>query len=205
MISIWHTYIWFLSLFLWVFFLIFRFYIEYNKPWSHTAINIWSIAEVSFQTDLIIYSTSSPIATKQLRRRFLEIHPWHLMIRIVQVSLWLMRVSTGHFKLLLISDNLNWLCFHWGGNFSRIARWHVWYEVSKTLPVSIRGHGALDDNDLPRVQASRYGPRVRDHLGRGQQLTLVQPASHTHTHTHWRHRQTPGLTGRGQLTGDLCV
>lgn len=33
------------------------------------------------------------------------------------------------------------------------------------LPVSIWGHGALDDDDLPRVQASGYGPRVRDHLG----------------------------------------
>lgn len=36
--------------------------------------------------------------------------------------------------------------------------------IDEVLPVSIWGHSALDDDDLPRVQASRYGPCVWDHL-----------------------------------------
>ena len=36
--------------------------------------------------------------------------------------------------------------------------------LNDVLPVSIWGHSALDDDDLPRVQASRYGPCVWDHL-----------------------------------------
>lgn len=34
-------------------------------------------------------------------------------------------------------------------------------------PVSVWGHGALDDDDLPGVQASGYGPRVWDRLRGG--------------------------------------
>lgn len=33
-------------------------------------------------------------------------------------------------------------------------------------PVGIGRHRALDDDDLPRVEPSGYGPCVRDHLGR---------------------------------------
>lgn len=35
----------------------------------------------------------------------------------------------------------------------------------RLLPVGIGRHSALDDDDLPRVQASWYGPCVWDRLG----------------------------------------
>lgn len=37
----------------------------------------------------------------------------------------------------------------------------------RILPVRIGGDGALDDDDLPGVQATRYGSSVRDHLQSG--------------------------------------
>lgn len=46
----------------------------------------------------------------------------------------------------------------------------------RLLPVSIGGHSALDDDDLPRVQASRYGPCVRDRLGAGARLNIIAAA-----------------------------
>lgn len=52
-----------------------------------------------------------------------------------------------------------------------------------TSPVSIRGHRALDDDDLPGVKASRYGPRVRDHL---RWTVDIRPRD-TCTDTSWRH------------------
>lgn len=52
-----------------------------------------------------------------------------------------------------------------------------------TSPVSIRGHRALDDDDLPGVKASRYGPCVRDHL---RWTVDIRPRD-TCTDTSWRH------------------
>lgn len=48
------------------------------------------------------------------------------------------------------------LLFHSGGNF-----------FPGSSPVSLGRNRALDDDDLPGVQASRYGPSVWDRLGVG--------------------------------------